>query len=134
MLAHYGHGRADTPSGRGELAHKASYALPDVYMSISDVTPARYCLAMSEPPEVEPNEAQALELLQFADSIDDEPYERDQMLARAQVYASLAIASAPREVADATLQVGGETARSMPSTSGIPELLAEISQAISQNR
>jgi hypothetical protein len=89
---------------------------------------------MSEPPEVEPYEAQALELLQFADSIDDEPYERDQMLARAQVFASLAIASALREVADATLQAGRETARAMPSTAQIPELLAEISQAISQNR
>jgi hypothetical protein len=84
---------------------------------------------MSEPPEVEPYEAEALELLQFADSIEDEPYERDQMLARAQVYASLSIASALREVADAT----AETTRSMPSTSGIPELLAEISQAISQS-
>lgn len=86
------------------------------------------------PPEAEPYETQALELLQFADSIDDEPYERDQMLARAQVYASLAVASALREVADATLQAGSQTVRSMPSTSGIPELLAEISQAISQRR
>lgn len=37
-------------------------------------------------------------------------------------------------VADATLQAGSQTVRSMPSTSGIPELLAEISQAISQRR
>lgn len=86
---------------------------------------------MSEPPEVEPYEAQALELLQYADSIDDEPYERDQMLARAQVYASLAIASALREVAD----VAGEAVRSMPTIpGGIPELLGEISQAISRKR
>jgi hypothetical protein len=84
---------------------------------------------MSEPPEVDPHEQQALELLGHADTI-DEPYERDQMLARAQVYATLAVASALRDVADATVQAGDETAQAMPGTAQI----AEISQAIAHNR
>jgi hypothetical protein len=72
-------------------------------------------------------------LLEYADNIDEEPYERDQMLARAQVYATLAVVTALREVADATIQADGETARAITGTAQIAELLAEISQAIAHN-
>jgi hypothetical protein len=39
-----------------------------------------------------------------------------------------------RAIADATLQAGRDTARAMPSNAQIPELLAEISQAIAEKR
>lgn len=89
---------------------------------------------MSEPLEADPQDESALAFLGHADSIDDEPYERDQMLARAQVHATLAVAFALRDVAEAIRTAGEQTARSMPSTSGLPELLAEISQGITQIR
>jgi molybdate-binding protein len=38
-----------------------------------------------------------------------------------------------RDVADATIQAGSATARAMPGTAQIAELLAEISQAIAHN-
>ena len=89
---------------------------------------------MDESRELDRHEQDALDLLGQADTMDGESLSRDEVIARAQVHATLAVASALRAVADATRQAGHETARAIPSGEQIPEKLGEIGQHISQLR
>lgn len=91
-------------------------------------------ITMDESRELDRHEQDALDLLGRVDGNDGEALSRDQMLARAQVHATLAVASALRAVAEATRQAGHETARAIPSGDQIPEKLGEIGQHISQLR